>query len=348
MNFSYKYEIFSRKFSGAMLHMSYKHTEQHVGDFVFLSRPYLFNLIARQITYLLFCIRQTIRFKSIDYIIAYDPLITGLIGSICKKLTGAKLIIEVNTNHFQGIRIENEKLKALFKQAFMKISFRSADAVKFVSATFQKDYETYFRLSSRGIPVENFPSYIPTQVYSKHISDHDNYILLVGSPYNIKGVDILIQAFNKISADYPAVKLKIIGHCEDRAPYEKLAEGNPRIMMLPGIEFDKITCEYERCRFFVLASRTEGISRSIVEAMSCGKAVIGSDAGSIPEIIKEGENGLLFPAEDIDTLAEKMRFLLDNPEIAEKMGAIGYRMAKEHYGVEAYLENYERFLKRIG
>lgn len=330
-----------------MFHMSYNYTKQRCGDFVFLSRPYLFNLVARQISYLFFCVRQAMHLKPFDYIIAYDPLITGLIGSICKKLTGSKLIIEVNTNHFHGISIQKESTKAFFKRAFMNISFRSADGVKFVSATFQKDYETYFRLSSCGIPVENFPNYIPTQVFSKHVSDHDNYILLVGSPYTIKGVDILIQAFNKISSKYPDVTLKIIGHCDDRAPYVKLAAGNPRIIMLPGMEFDKIIPEYERCRFFVLSSRTEGISRSLVEAMSCGKAVIGSDAGSITEIIKDGINGLLFPSEDINALAEKMAYLLDHPKISEKMGAMGYDIAKERYGVETYMKRYEKFLDNL-
>lgn len=346
-NFSYKYEMFSRNFSGIMLHMSYEYTEQRCGDFVFQSCPYLSNLVARQIFYLFFCIRRAMQLKSIDYIIAYDPLITGLIGSICKKLTGAKLIIEVNTNHFHGIAIQKESFKAFFKRIFMNISFRCADGIKFNSAAFQQDYERIFRLSSCGIPIEHFLSYIPTQVFVKHISDHDNYILLVGSPYAIKGVDILIQAFNKISSKYPDVMLKIIGHCDDRTPYEKLAAGNPRIIMLPGIEFDKIIPEYERCRFFVLASRTEGISRALVEAMSCGKAVIGSDVGGIPEIIEDGVNGLLFPSEDINALAEKMCLLLDHPELAEKMGATGYEMTEERYGVETYMQRYGQFLSML-
>ena len=304
-NFSYKYEKFSQNFLGVMLHLSYDSKKQQVGDFSLISRPYYFNVIKRQFLYVFFCLQQAIKYKPFDYIIAYDPLITGLIGVICKKLTGAKLIIEVNTNHFRGMEIQKEKIRAFVKRACMKISFRSADGVKFVSKEIRKEYEKVFDFS-RSIPVENFFDFVAIHSFAKHVGYHSNYILLVGAPYEIKGVDILIRAFNKISSRYPNVKLKIIGHCDDRTSYIQLAAGNPQIIMLPGMEFDEIISEYEQCRFFVLASRTEGISRSLVEAMSCGKAIIGSDVGGIPEIIIDGENGLLFPSENISILAEKM------------------------------------------
>ena len=66
------------------------------------------------------------------------------------------------------------------------------------------------------------------------------------------------------------------------------------------------------CSLFVLPSRTEAMGRVLLEAMACKKPIIASNVGGIPEIIKDGYNGLLFESENVDDLAEKIRLVLSN------------------------------------
>jgi glycosyltransferase involved in cell wall biosynthesis len=229
----------------------------------------------------------------------------------------------------------------------MQLCFISSDAVKCVNTSLAKKYSLYFYLKKRNMPVGVFFDYTDTNAFIRSRDNCNGAILCVGHPYNINGVDILIQAFKLIEKDYPDVTLKIIGHCDDRKQYEDLAEGSFRISFHKGMFYNEIVSEFEKCRFFVLPSRTEGLPRVLVEAMACGKAVIASRVGGIPEVVEENRTGLLFESENYNELAVKMRQFLDNPDMMQRMGEAGYQRAKDHFSPERYLDLYHEFLESL-
>lgn len=346
-NFSYKYELFSKWCSGAMFHLAGGYGRIKAGNFDFLSRPWSGNVVLRQAAYALFCIRRAVRIRP-DYIISYDPLICGLIGVIIKLITGGKLVIEVNTDHFWKMEEASglkERVRDSAKLLFMRACFRSADGVKFINGTLARRYTRTFGLDGGKARAATFFSFISTHVFRKNAS-HGNYILCVGHPYHVKGVDVLIRAFNIISPGYPGLKLKVIGHCEDRTEYERLANGNPDILFFDGMEYTRVIEEFENCRIAAVSSRTEAMSRVILEAMACGKPVIGSNVGGIPDIIRDGHNGLLFESEDHEMLAGKLKRLLDDEVLARRLGEEGFRTA-QRFSPDTYAETYRGFLAGI-
>jgi len=344
-----KYEVLSGHYTGIMFYLKDDCYNKHViGDFICSSCPY-YSSIKRLIKYTLHCIKTTKAIGPVDVIIVNDPLLPGIVGYILKMLTGAKLIVEINTDNVSTMKITGtswfKRLKSSLVPMVMRFILAKADAVKFVNAILLNKLVNTFDLS--GKEVRNFFDFVPSSVFSKHAPEEPPYIFLAGLPYQIKGVDVLIRAFNLISGDFPGVRLKIIGHCEDLSPYKELAGGNPAVEFNRGMPYSEIIQHFEKCLFFVLASRSEGLPRAIIDAMSAGKAVIGARVGGIPELIQDGVNGYLFESENHEMLAEKMRILLLDEKLRSDMGEAGYRLVQEHYTPRRYVEHYKELIDRV-
>ena len=97
----------------------------------------------------------------------------------------------------------------------------------------------------------------------------------------------------------------------------------------------------------VLSSKTEGFSNSILEYMAAGKPVVATRVGGASEAIVEGETGFLVESDDDAKLAERLIYLLENPEKAEKMGKMGRKIAEEKFSLEAQLEKTFNLYKNL-
>lgn len=161
-------------------------------------------------------------------------------------------------------------------------------------------------------------------------------ILLLGYPWHLKGVDILIEAFHLIADKHPEVRLRIIGHCPDRAPFERLAAGHPRISLEKAVFADAIPAILASCRVYVLASRTEAMGRVLLEAMAAGRPIVASRVDGVPHYIQDGVNGLLFESENVADLAEKLDRLLSDAALRRTLGENGRRIVMEKYSEKEY------------
>ena len=97
---------------------------------------------------------------------------------------------------------------------------------------------------------------------------------------------------------------------------------------------------------FMLPSNYEGLPITIIEAMSLGKPVVASNVGGISEIVRDGENG--FTVENIpEEFAEKIRYILENPETYEKLSKAAQRRWKQNLTLEKMIEGYEKIYKKV-
>ncbi|MGI0071149.1 MAG: glycosyltransferase family 4 protein [Thermoplasmata archaeon] len=162
------------------------------------------------------------------------------------------------------------------------------------------------------------------------ISPKDEVALLVGRMDPVKGQDLAIDAFASLAADYPRLKLVLVGngsfsgssaglglsksakwrqHLEGMAARAGLVERTVFTGHLLQCDLD---CLYERCRFTILPSVREGFGLVAVESWLHGKPTIVTERAGIAELIRDGENGLLFDPDQPGALAEKMRLLLED------------------------------------
>lgn len=178
--------------------------------------------------------------------------------------------------------------------------------------------------------------------------DRPKVILAMGRLVRQKGFDILLRAFHRIVGNFPSWKLLIYGNGE------KLNDllGLRKILGLEEhVEFKGITkdpfLEFVRGQIFVLSSRMEGFGNVLVEAMSCGLAVISFDCMAGPaEIILRPEQGLLVPPKDEARLANALSELMSN-ETRRRVVARNGQIRSRDFSVENSLEKYWRVINHV-
>lgn len=154
------------------------------------------------------------------------------------------------------------------------------------------------------------------------------------NPY--KGFATLVAACEQLADRGLAATLLAIG---GDGPPRRI--GNVEIRFIPFVsDSSALVAYYRAADVFVLPSRAEALGLTIIEAMSCGLPVVASNAGGIPEVVEDGETGVLFEAGNAGVLAERLASLLDDPALRARLGANGALRAKQRFSVHGQAESY--------
>jgi glycosyltransferase involved in cell wall biosynthesis len=160
-------------------------------------------------------------------------------------------------------------------------------------------------------------------------------ILFVGPldrSYRWKGLDVLLRAFAEVRAHAPEARLVLVGQ-GDRAPALQARAAREGLVLRGRLSEPALADAYRSCAALCLPSTTDAESFGMVlaEANACGRPVVGSRVGGIPDFVRPGDNGLLAKPGDAGDLAEKLLSLLEDPEAANAMGKRGReRVLREH------------------
>lgn len=159
-------------------------------------------------------------------------------------------------------------------------------------------------------------------------------LLLCGTLAQLyKGADLLIEALALLRAQGRDVDAAVAGDGQYRPWLERLAleKGvDDRIVFLGNLSRGQVADQLDRSDIFVMPSRTEGLPRSLLEAMAKGLPSLASRVGGIPELLDDGE---LFPVGDAAAFAAAIAALLDDPERYRRLSARGIEVARG-YGRE--------------
>ena len=176
-------------------------------------------------------------------------------------------------------------------------------------------------------------------------------ILTVGrwdSAERYKGMDTLITALPRLLTDRSDVQLVAVGEGDDRNWLEDLADKNGvrrHVHFLSGLSYAELAACYSACELFALPSRGEGFGLVYLEAMACGKPVIGGAHGGAPEIIQDGVTGYLVPHGDALQLATSIETLLRDPELARKMGERGKKRIENEFRFSVFAKGLKKILR---
>jgi glycosyltransferase involved in cell wall biosynthesis len=285
--------------------------------------------------------------QKVGYVLATDPHSSGVIAWFVASIIGAQLVIEFNGN--TGARKTWNAfgrnwvghIKYHYCQRVVPFILHRSFAVKLL---YPEQLEPFKRdVSHSNIAI--FHEYVP--ISNLEPSDvNEKYILFLGMPWHVKGLDLLIKAFNSVCDKYDGY-LRVVGYLsdEDKKIIYGLVDGNKKIIIQAPVFYEEAQKIVHNCDFLVLPSRTEAMGRVLLEAMAHKKALIGSSSDGIPTYLADQKYGLIFKSGDWTDLAEKLDIMIANPDLKMFFAEQGNKAANSKYSEHAYLTNFLELIK---
>lgn len=215
-------------------------------------------------------------------------------------------------------------LKAMLgrAQAVTVASTTSLDIVRALSSRPDR-----IRLVPNGVDVCKFrPVRNSSRIRRSLGVAHSKYILLsVGGLIERKGFHYIMHALPYILQQFPSTLLLLGGDGYYRPQLERLAIDNgvrSHVKFLGSVSRRSIVRYYQATDVFFLLSIQEGFGNVLIEAMACGKPVIGSNKGAMGDIIRNGRNGFIVDEKDAKDVAEKTCWLLGSERVRQQFGRL--------------------------
>jgi glycosyltransferase involved in cell wall biosynthesis len=185
-----------------------------------------------------------------------------------------------------------------------------------------------------------------------NLSLDDKIILFVGTLGPHKGPDVLLKAMPMVVKSTPNTKLVFVGDGVMRNELETLSEklGVKKDIKFVGYigDITKKAMYYKSSDIFVLPTTGghEIFGNVNLEAMACSIPIVASEIGGVPDVVKDGENGLLVPPRDSKALADAIIYLLENEDVRKEMGKNGKNKVV-NYSWERIAEETENIYRRL-
>jgi colanic acid/amylovoran biosynthesis glycosyltransferase len=207
---------------------------------------------------------------------------------------------------------------------------------------------TVEKLREFGAPPERVtlhpPSIDPTRFEcrprERSLSDGPVRLLTVARLADEKGLDHAISAVAAVVENRPDldIEYRIVGHgpLEDELKQHAAAEQIESVVQFPGsMSTDGVVRELAAADLFVLPSLNEGLGMVLLEAQASCLPIVASSVGGIPFAVNSGESALLFPPGEVQSLADALLSLLENPSRWTEMGRNGRQYVEEKFHIDA-------------
>ncbi len=181
----------------------------------------------------------------------------------------------------------------------------------------------------------------------------ESRILFFGAWSKMKGLRVLMQAFDELAAHKPDARLTIAGPTvsqegEAEAVLAWAAERPERVEILPGyVPIEDVRDLFARARVVVLPYVTSSQSGVLHLAMTMRRAVVATDVGGLPEAVDDGVSGLLVPPRDPQALAKALERVIGDPALAESFGEAGHARTLQGSGWATVAEQIEAGLRSL-
>ncbi|MFZ0799686.1 MAG: glycosyltransferase [Terriglobales bacterium] len=279
--------------------------------------------------------------KPIDVIHAHAALPCGHAAALVSRRLSIPFVVTVH-----GLDVFNTcflgGIPAAWRRKVSVDVYRAARTVICISGKVHDILRTGTPAETRSIVVYNG---VNPSLFSPNpagLGPFDPEILIVGNLLRGKGHELVLRALGSLRPSFQQLRCRIIGEGPDRAQFESLARdlGIERQVEFVGRQSRSEVAEaMRRCSVFVLPSRNEGLGCVYLEAMSCGKPVIGCRGQGIDEVIEHGKNGWLIPADGLQELLQGLSVLLGSPELCARIGTAARQTILEKFTLSHQAQN---------
>ncbi|MFL1406164.1 glycosyltransferase [Marinobacter sp. M1N3S26] len=250
-----------------------------------------------------------------------------------------------------GSDVYDFPFRSWLHKRLVKANLRAADLVVSTSVSMAKQIQS-LAPEMGEIPVTPFGVELqPYESVAPRVTD-DHSEIVVGTVKGMKhcyGIDLLIKAFailvqRREQGGVPrsgAMRLRLVGGGEETARLRDLANGlgiGHMVEFVGQVPHEHVPRELEKLDIYVALSRRESFGVAILEAGAAGKPVVVSDVGGLPEVVNNGETGLVVPGENPDAAADAMERLVMDKDMRERMGVAARMHVREHYSWDASVQ----------
>ena len=276
-----------------------------------------------------------------DILIAQSPYESAVIECL-RRITRVRvpLIVEIHGDWRTASRAYGSPWRRAVSPAadvVARFGIRSADAVRAVGPSMARLAEDV-----SGSPVDAiFPTFFDANAFfetqPRQLPARPS-LLWVGTLQRYKNPDLLAAGWRIAAAAVPDASLVVVGSGPLQPVIDRLKTELPgRVTVHANLTSMDVRKCMDSATALVLPSLSEGLPRVGIEAFARGRPVIGTNAGGIPDLVYDEQNGLLVPPNDAHALGQAMIRMLTDSELAERLGhgafetAAGYRSSPEQY-----------------
>ena len=203
------------------------------------------------------------------------------------------------------------------------------------------------KLAEYGIksPVIHLPNYVNSSALKPNYAPED-YFVFSGRLTPVKGIATLLAAMREVNESH--LYIAGTGEMEKQLQTYVTEQGIANVTFLGHLNMDDLTSLIQRALFTLVPSEWyENYPMTVLESFACGTPVIGTNIGGIPELIQDGENGLLFEPGNTSELIEKIISLLRNRELAVRMGQKGRQQVERNNSPERHYQRTIQIYKQL-
>lgn len=207
-----------------------------------------------------------------------------------------------------------------------------------------------YKLRENGLFENTEVVVLPNAIELGNLSSIKKYydtidILYAGALSRYKGVHILINAFKELKSKN--IRLHIVGKGKEEEEFKKIAGSDQRITFYGFKTGEELMNFYKRANVVVAPSLyLETFGLVIIESFKYGTPVVGSKIGAYPELIKNGYNGFLFEAGNVDELKDKIEYLIENPSELKRLENGAFESAKK-YDIGEHIKKLEDIYEAV-
>lgn len=286
------------------------------------------------------------REAGLDIIHAHYAIPHSLCAYLAREMVGRDKVKIITTLHGTDITLVGNDPS--FRE-ITTFSIRESDAVTAVSKSLQQETAAIFTSEKQ---VEVIPNFIDTGLYTPGVKDggrekKEKVLLHISNFRPVKRVTDVIRIFQKVQEEVPA-RLVMVGDGMDRFGAADLVQelGLKKKVFFLGNQ-DDVLPVLQGADVFLLPSEKESFGLVALEAMACGVPVVASDIGGIPEVVKNGSTGFLYPVGDIDAMAAGCLALCRDGELHAEFSRQARRRAVNCFDSGKIIPVYEGLYQRV-
>lgn len=255
------------------------------------------------------------------------------------KILGKKIVIHQHGGNFEEFYYKQLNDKGRSK---LKRIFSMGNVFLVLSPEWKKIFSEIVDVNKIIV----FPNSIKVPpIGEKKYGQHK--LLFLGRICKEKGIGELFEVLPQLIEKYPDIQVYLGGIWEDKELEKTAGSYSKNVTFLGWVSGEDKNKYLELCDIFVLPTYFEGQPVSVLEAMACSCAVVASDTGGIPQMIEDGQTGILIEPKNPGSLAEGLFKVLEDVDFCRRLGENAYEKVKAEFSIENSMDKLLEIYRKV-